>query len=284
MVRVRLSLLDKLNLFLGIYGQLFAGLIRFSWYSPFFILALFQLWGMAMLLWYYAPIWISIIGPILSLFLPPQAFHYPQYYLALPAVYAGFERFIMGPTLWIIILAVAIFRLNGVLIDRKRPALQEGFQVAFDRYLRLLVIWLIETIIVLFILYVPSVALRNYTNASPNLSAALGMALQTGGLLAVALLIYATVGIVIGNKKLGEAVSHSVIMFFRYPIMTFSAVFIPNVLRLILNAFLADYAPRIISLMNPDLIPVILTAYIVAGIFINYFVYGTAVALYRELE
>ena len=66
--------------------------------------------------------------------------------------------------------------------------------------------------------------------------------------------------------------------------MTFAIVFIPNVLRLVLNAIMSDYAPRIISLMNPDLIPVILVIYIISGIFVNFFVYGTAVALYKELE
>jgi len=47
---------------------------------------------------------------------------------------------------------------------------------------------------------------------------------------------------------------------------------------------LSDFAPRIIGLLNPDLIPVIMVFYIITGIFINFFIYGAAVLLYRRLE
>jgi hypothetical protein len=283
MVKTRLTLLDKLNLFLSLYGRLFSGLARFSWYSPFFILALFQLLGMAMFLWYYAPVWIDIIRPIFGLFVPAQAFHYPQYYLVLPTIYAGYESFILGPTLWIILLAVGVYRLDGVFAGKK-PSLQEGFNVALQRYLRLLVVWFIETVLVFLILFVPSMLLRDMTAGSPNMSAGIGAVLQIAGFLVTAMLIYATVGIVVEDKRIGDAIMDGIVAFFRYPILTFSIIFIPNILRLILNTLLSDYAPRIISLMNPDLIPAILALYIISGIFVNYFVYGAAVALYRQLE
>jgi hypothetical protein len=239
--------------------------------------------GMAMFLWYYAPVLINIVQPILSLFVPAQVFHYPQYYLALPSIYAGFESFILGPTLGIIFLAIAILRLDSVFSGKRRP-LREIAPLAADRFLRLLLMWFIETVLVLLILYLPSVALQDFTRGSPNMSALVGVFLQTVGLLVTSLLIYASIGIAIDNKKFGEALADGIVAFFRYPIMTFTIVFIPNVLRLVLNALMSDYAPRIISLMNPDLIPVILLIYIISGVFVNYFVYGAAVALYKELE
>ena len=283
MVKVRLSLLDKLNLFLGVYGQLFASLLKISWYSPFFIVAVFQLLGTAMFLWFYAPVLISIIKPILSLFVPAQAFHYPQYYLALPTIYAGYETFILGPTLWIIMLAVVIRRLDGAF-SRQWLTMRDGLGIAFNRYLRLLLLWLVETVLVLLIFYVPSVILKDMMRGSPNMSAGIGIVLQTAGLLVTALLIYGVVGVVLDNKGMGEALIDGLVGFFRYPVMTFSVVFIPNVLRLVLNELMTDFAPRIIGLLNPDLIPVILLFYIISGVFVNFFVYGAAVLLYRRLE
>ena len=54
MVGSRLTLLDKLNLFVGVYAQMFLGIFRFSWWSPFFLYSLFQLAGFFALVWYYA--------------------------------------------------------------------------------------------------------------------------------------------------------------------------------------------------------------------------------------
>jgi hypothetical protein len=283
MVKVRLSLLDKISLFLSVYSQLVMSLLKISWYSPFLIIAVFQLLGMAMFLWFYAPVLISIIKPILSLFVPAQAFHYPRYYLALPAIYAGYETFILGPTIWILMLVVVIRRLDGAF-TRQWLTMQEGFGIAFDRYFRLLFIWFIETVLVLVILYVPSVVLKDMMRSSPNMSAGIGVILQAAGLLVTAMLIYGVVGVVLDNKGVGEAIIDGIIGFFRYPLMTFSIIFIPNILRLVLNALLSDFAPRIIGLLNPDLIPVIMVFYIITGIFINFFIYGAAVLLYRRLE
>jgi len=283
MVRAKLTLLDRFNLFLDIYGKLLSSLLRVTWYSPFFIIALFQLLGMALFLWYYAPALIFIVKPILSQFVPPQAFHYPQYYLALRTIYAGYEAFVLGPTIWVIFLSVAIGRLSAAF-SRQWVTMREGLDMAFNRYWRMLLIMAIETALTVLILYLPSIVLRGLTRGSPNMSAGLGVVLQAGGLLVSAMLIYAAIGVVLDNKRAGEAIRDGIAAFFRHPIITFSIVFIPNSIRLVLNAFLSDYAPRIISMMNPDLIPILMVIYILSGIFINFFVYGAAILLYRRLE
>lgn len=283
MVRSRLTLIDKLNLFINLYGRLFAAILRFSWWSPFFIYSLFQYIGSAALAWYYAPPWCYFVPSILSLFLPPAAFHYPQYYLALPSVFAGYDSFILGPTVWIILLGIAVYRLNGFQANGN-PPWGEAFKVALNCYPRLLLVWFVETVLVFLVLYLPNILLEGYLAGSPNRAAALSALLQTAGLVVSAALLFAVPGIVIDNKRAGEALADSISLFLGSPVLTFAIVYIPSILRIILNFLMGDLAPRIIGLLNPDVIPGLVFIYILVGIFINLFIYGGAVFVYRRLE
>ncbi len=282
MVRTKYTVLEKLNLFISVYIKLFTAIPRFSWWSPFFIFALFQALGLAGLVWYYVPGWVSIIYPILSKFLPTSVFHYPQYYLALPSIYAGFENFVLGPTVWIILSAAAIYRLGG-LYEGEKPPFKSGVRKALRAYFQLLALWLIETILVILVLYIPSSMMEQFLAGSPNRAAVVSVLLQMVGLGISAMLVYAVPGIILDRKSLLEAVGDSIALFFRNPILTYLIVFIPSIIRIATNSLLSDYAPRIIELLNPDLIPSILLVHIFLGIFINLFIYGAAVFVYKKL-
>lgn len=283
MVRNSYTALEKINLLLRIYGRLAVGLLRFSWWSPFFILAIFQLLGLCALIWYYLPGWINIIMPLLRLFISPDNFHYPQYYLALPKVYSLFEIFILGPTLWIIFSAAASYRY-GHFYDGEKVSIGECVNASVNKYLPLLIVWIFETILVLLILYLPGVILNSQIEGSPNRIMALRFVLQMAGFGISAMLIYAFPGIILDNKGLFEAIGDSVSLFFRNIFLSYFIIFLPNIPRLILNLLLGDLAPRIINLLNPELIPNLIFVSIALGIFINYYVYGAAVFVYKELS
>ncbi|HBC46771.1 MAG TPA: hypothetical protein DEO84_03285 [candidate division Zixibacteria bacterium] len=282
MVKTKLSFLDKLNMFVSIYGQLFISIFRFSWWSPFFIYAIFQTIGFLALLWYYAPILSSTVYPIISLFLPPNAFHYPQYYLALPSLYATYESLILGITVWIVLAAAAVYRFSGIY-NGKVPALRDSIRLAMRSYLPLLLVWLLETVLVIIILYLPSHLLKNMIADSPNRAALADVVFETIGLGVTAMLIYAVPGIILDGKKVWQAIQDSIGLFMRNFIFTYSIVFFPSFLRIIMNLLLTSYAPKIITILNPELIPTIMFIYIFAGIFINLFIYGAAVFAYKRM-
>lgn len=283
MVKNKFTGLDKVNLFISIYGRMFIAIFRFSWWSPFFILALVQLLGFLGLLWYYLPGWIHIIQPILKLFLPERAFHFPQYYIVFPGVYTAFEVIILGPTLWVILSAAAVIRLGGHYSRKKLP-LKECIARARSAYLPLLAVWLIETALVLAILALPSFLMESVMYGSPNMSAAISIVMQSLAFIISAALLYTIPAIVIDKKGLGEAIANSVGMFFGNFFLTYFIVFIPGFIRIILNILLTDYSQRIIVDLNPELIPILLFGEIVIGIFINLFVYGSAVFAYKEMS
>ncbi len=278
----RLTVLDKLNLFVGTYAQMFLGIFRFSWWSPFFIYALFQLAGFFALLWYYAPILSVTVYPLLAAFLPSNIFHYPQYYLALPSVFVTYDSLILGITVWIIFTATAVYRLGGIY-DGKVPALRECIRRGLYSYAPLLFVWLLETISVIVILYIPNLLLKERMAGSPNFSAAVSVLFEMIGLLVTAALIYAVPGIILDGKRAGAAIKRSLGLFAGNFFLTYFIVFVPGIITIILNLLLSNYAPKIISLFNPELIPILLFIYIMVGIFVNLFIYGPAVFVYKRM-
>jgi hypothetical protein len=282
MVKNKLSLFDKFNMFFSIYGQLFISIFRFSWWSSFFVYAIFQTAGFLVLLWYYAPVLSFTVYPIISLLVPANAFHYPQYYVTLPWLYAAYESIFLGITVWIILTAAAVYRLGGIYAG-KPPTFREGIGLALSRYLPLMLVWLIESILVAIILYIPDLFLRRLTVGSPNFAALVNVAFEMIGLVVTSMLIYSVPGIILDGKKLGAAIADSIALFMRNIFLTYFIVFIPSLLRIVINLLLTNYAPRIITLLNPELIPILMAVYIVAGIFINLFIYGAAVFAYRRM-
>ncbi len=223
MVKPRLSFLDKLNLFVNAYGQLSLGILKFSWWSPFFVYAIFQTLGFMALLWYYAPMLSSLVYPLISLFLPANAFHYPQYYLALPSLYATFESLILGITAWVILTAAAVYRLNGVY-GGKIPKFGDGVRLALRSYLPLMLVWLLETALVIIILYVPSSLLKDFTAGSPNRTAAVDVFFEMIGLVVTSMLIYSVPGIILDGKKVGRAIRDSIGLFINNMFLTYFIV------------------------------------------------------------
>jgi hypothetical protein len=282
MVGRQFSYLDKVNLFAGIYARLFGGIFRFSWWSPFFLYALFQMIGFLALLWYYAPGLSAIVYPLLSSLLPPGVFHYPQYYLALPSIFASYQDYLLGITVWIVLTAAAVYRLGGIYAG-KRLTLKDGIVRALRSYLPLFAIWLLETVLVIAILYVPNLLLKNRMAGSPKFSAVINVFFELIGLVATSMLIYSVPGIILDRKGLARAVGDSISLFFDNMIFTYSIVAIPGFLHIILNLLLSNFAPTIISRFNPELIPDIMLFYIVSGIFINLFIYGAAVFGYKRI-
>jgi hypothetical protein len=243
---------------------------------------MFQAAGLIVTTWFYLPIWVNVVYPVLASFLQPEVFHYPRYYLALPSVFAGFDSFILGPTVWVITSAVAVYKL-GELHSGKSLLLKDGFGLAFRSYLPLLALWVIETVLILLIFFVPSQILGAFAEYSIKRKIALNVGLQMTAYVVSAFLIYVIPGIIIKRKALGSALTDSLKLCFHNFFLTYFIIFIPGVFRLVLDMVLTVFAPNILRLFNPELIFMILLIKVILGIFINLFIYGSAVFIYKEM-
>lgn len=280
---MKYSPLDKVNLFLNIYGRMFAAIFRFRTWAGFLVLALFQAAGLFILARFYLPGIYTIIYPVISAFIPPIMLHYPQYYLSLTSIYSGFDDFILGPTIWVICSAWAVYNLGRYYDPQSRLA-GDGLRTAFKAYLPLLLFWALETALVFGVLALPTQLAGRFAFGSPRRRMAFQFGTRVIAFCFSAFLVYTIPGIVLRARSLGRAVRESIGLCARNFFLTFFIIFIPGLFRVGLDIILSSFSPRIIKYLNPELILLILLIEIALGIFINLFIYGSAVFAYEELS
>ncbi len=279
---MRYSALGKLNLLINIYGRMTAAIFKFRTWSGFFILASFQAVGLFLLARYYLPGIYQVVYPILSLFVPKFMFHYPRYYLALPSIYSGFDNFILGPTAWVILSAFAVYKLGGYYSDKKMPA-GKGFSIARRAFIPLLVFWALETGLVLLAIILPASIAGDMVAGSSNRKIALNLVLQFMAYGISAFLLYTIPGVILDSKKLGSALRDSIALCRQNFFLTYFIILIPGSIKILMDLILTEFSPRIVKFLDPELILLILGAQILLGIFINLFIYGSAVFVYRKM-
>lgn len=280
---MKFTAVDKINLFISTYIQMFGNILRFSAWSGFWGLALLQLAGLILLVEIRLPGWNSIMHPILALFLPAPGFHFPKYLLAVPGLYATLDNYLLGPTAWVILSAAAVFNLSS-LYSNKRPYLSRGLSRAIRSYLPLLFVWFLELILVFAVFKIASFLLLDSVYGSPRAYLAVRIGLQLAAFLPSAFLIYAIPGIIIDKLSIFKALGQSVNLCSQNLFMTYSIIFFPGLIRLGFDILIQDYSFKIVSTFNPDIIPVIMALKILVGIFINLFILGTATYIYRVLN
>lgn len=277
----RLSVLDKVNLFILAYARVFALFPRVSYWFPFLVLAIFQSAGLAAFASINSVVWLNVVYPILSKILPPEIFHYPQYFISLPSVFSVFDSFILGPTIWVIASASAVYKL-GSLDSGEKAHLKDGFSRAVRRYFPLLLLWIIELAVVFPIVWLPSKTVTDLYRQSPTTQFAANTALQLAAFIPSALLIYAIPGIMVSGRKLFAAIGDSFKLFFHNILLTYLIISVPGLFRLAFDAVLNNFGSKIVWTMKPELIIAILAMKIAAGIFINLLIYGAATIVYKE--
>ncbi|UCE66438.1 MAG: hypothetical protein JSU85_00055 [Candidatus Zixiibacteriota bacterium] len=280
---MRYSPLDKINFFITTYGKLFASILKIPNWLPFLILALFQAAGLLAFSKFYMGGLNQVLFPVLSKIFPPAIFHYPQYYLALPAIYSGYSAFILGPTVWVIMSAVAVYKLGGYKKGIKHT-FGGGLDRAFKSYLPLFLFWIIETVIVFAVLWILTIALKDYVAGSPRVKFMFEYGFQLFAYIFSAFLLFTIPGIVISGKKLGGALKGSIRLCGSNFFLTYFIIAIPASAGAMIDLFVSGFSSQIITLFNPELVAVLLYIRIGLGIFINLFIYGAAVFVYDEMS
>jgi hypothetical protein len=279
---MKYSTLDKINLFFRTYIRMFGRIVHFSAWASFFYLALLQLGGLFLLLGITIPGWKSLIHPILSLFLPAPAFHFPRYLLAIPGFYTAFDNYLLGPTGWVILSGAAVYVLGGQYFGDK-PRFGDGFKRALHAYFPLLLVWLIEMILVIVVFKIAAFLFVDLAYGSPRLLLAIRVGLQLAAFLPSAFLIYAIPGIILDKRPVFKAIGNSFSLCSHSLFLTYSIILFPGLIRLVFDILIQDYSYKIVATFNPDIVVIIIILKIIVGIFINLFILGSATYLYRDL-
>jgi hypothetical protein len=274
--------MEKINLFISIYIAQFMNIFRITAWLPFLVLGIVQLIGLIIITNLNLPGFKTIIFPVLNLFMPEQLFHYPVYYLAAPQAYSIFDTFILGPTLSILAIGMAVCRLGG-FHERNFDSMGICRKKALANYGRLFFFWLIQTALLLAVILIPVNILEPYAYESPRFAVFVKVALQMAGFLVLAVFIYAIPAMLSGGKSLGTGLLQSLRLFAKNPIFTYFIIFLPGIIKISFDLLTTNFAQHIITRDNPEIIIWALFVNIGVGIFLNLFIYGTAVYAYKEL-
>jgi hypothetical protein len=274
---------EKMSIFITFYVRMFINIFRLSTWSPFLFLAGIQTIFLILITNFNLPGFASLIMPLLKLILPVSLIHYPQYYLAAPMIYSLIDSFILGPSIWLIAVAAAIYKLNESY-DGEKISLAQSKNVALSIYSKLLLLWLIQTALMVAIVLIPTWWFSTLLADTPRRSLAAKFMLQMAGFGISAFMIYTIPGIIIGKKSLGKAIGDSIKICFHNLFFSFFVIFLPGIVKLIIDLLATHFAPLIIYNYNPDIILWLLYSEIAIGIFLNLFIYGTATYAYRQFE
>lgn len=261
---------------------MFGRIFHYSSWAGFFYLALLQFGGLMILLGITLPGWESVIHPILSLFLPAPAFHFPRYLLAVPGFYTAFDNYLLGPTAWVILSGAAVFVLGGQYFGDK-PSFSSGLKRALHAFLPLLVVWLLEMILVIAVFKFVGILFTDVVYGSPRMLLAVRVGLQLAAFLPSAFLIYAIPGIILDKRPVFAAIGNSIKLCAGSLFMTYSIILFPGLVRLVFDILIQDYSYKIVATFNPNVIVILIIIKIIVGIFINLFILGSAAYLYRDL-
>ena len=274
--------LENIGLFITLYIRTFTNLIKIKLWTPFLILAIFQVLGLIAALDFNVPPFKWVIHPILSRFLPDGVFHYPQFYLALPFVYSIIDNFILGPTIWMITLGATVNLLIGAYLGRAR-SIGSSYGLAFALYGKLFLYWLILVALQVAFVLIPTWYFTANLPESPRLELAIKLLFQFIGFGISAFLIYTIPAMVRKKTGLFQALWRSVKLCFRNPFFSYFIVLLPAGIKLIIDLLVTNFAVWIIYRYNPEVIANLLLIQIGLGVFLNLFTYSVATGAYEEL-
>lgn len=274
--------MEKINLFISIYIAQFLNIFRITAWLPFLVLGIVQLIGLIIITNLNLPGFKTIIFPVLNLFMPEQLFHYPVYYLAAPQAYSIFDTFILGPTLSILAIGMAVCRLGG-FHERRFDSLSICRKKALANYVRLFFFWIIQTAIFLAVILIPVNFFEPYAYESPRFAVFVKVILQMAGFLVSAMFIYTIPAMLIGGKTIVAGLLESLKLFAKNPIFTYFIILLPGIIKIGFDLLTTNFAQYIITRDNPEIIIWALFINIGTGVFLNLFIYGTAAYAYKEL-
>ena len=139
--------LEKVNLFFWAWAQSAKSAKSLKLLSPFLLYGVLQGGILAMLIYFAYPPFSAILVPLLRQFFGPLALHYPQSMIILPEVFHRADLILSGIIgVGTIGVATQLFatRFNG-----EKPRLREGIRRVLPLYGILLLLWIVETGLVL---------------------------------------------------------------------------------------------------------------------------------------
>jgi hypothetical protein len=247
-------------------------------WGPFLAFWLAQAAMILILTQFYQPALAPVLVPFLRLLGGDAILHYPVFYLALPSVFT-----VVALLLDLFIGAWTLGTAFLLFWQADRPA--EPFRGAFRRagkqYWRLVLARLpLVLLLVICLFWLPRFLLAG----SPDVPGSTIRAIRYGSILVGSVLeglfLYASLGILVEGRGVGEALRRSFSLAGRIPLATLGAVLIPNLIQIPVSAVFRR-SDVIVRNLRPEVIVWVLLIAAMLYAVSAFFAVGAGARLFR---
>jgi len=273
-----MNFLEKINLFFSVY---LAGLKSFKkplLWLPFVLYALIQILLLLALVNFYSPLLSLTFIPLIKKFIGEFALHYPAYFLFLPKIFSR-ANLLLGGIIGSFTIGWGTYLFFSYFLPDNRVKVAEGVKVSFSKYLLLLGVWAIETIVLLGWFFLISRVGRGFLGGSFKRELAFELLSLGSGLIFYGLFAFTISAIILSGRNIISALGLSISIYKRNFFSTYFFVLLPNLLTLPFT-FLNRRAIYLISKFNPEIVFLILVLEIFVSMLANYILISTLTRFY----
>jgi len=269
-----LSIIDKLNRFIGLYIFAVKSFFKGAAWFPFVVYGLIQLMVLIILVNHINPILNPILAPLVALAGGDSTdlfYHYPTLYLMLPLIYNWFK-------LAVGVIFEGLFSgFTVILILKIIDAAKFGklnFSFVRRRWFQLAIVWTAITAIILAVIqFFPSLFAEQIA-ASIKIRTIVRVAMGIIQVGLFSILMYIIPYYIISAGSLGTAVRKSFTAFAQNPIFSFFLALVPYLFTVPVS-FAIDNTPKLMEKFSPELIFYILSFGIFMEFLANYLLIAT---------
>ena len=273
-----MNFLEKVNLFFSVY---LAGLRSFKkpiLWLPFVLYALIQILLLLALINFYSPLLSLVFIPLIKKFIGEFVLHYPAYFLFLPKIFSR-ANLLLGGIIGSFTIGWGTYLFFSFFLPDNRIKLTEGIKVAFSKYLLLLGVWAIETIVLLGWFFLISRVGRGFLGGSFKRELAFELLSLGSGLIFYGFFAFTISAIILSGRNIISALGLSISIYKRNFFSTYLFLLLPNLLTLPFT-FLNRRAIYLISKFNPEIVFLILVLEIFVSMLANYVLISTLTRFY----
>jgi len=273
-----MNFLEKVNLFFSVY---LAGLRSFKkpiLWLPFVLYALIQILLLLALINFYSPLLSLVFIPLIKKFIGEFVLHYPAYFLFLPKIFSR-VNLLLGGIIGSFTIGWGTYLFFSFFLPDNRIKLTEGIKVAFSKYLLLLGVWAIETIVLLGWFFLISRVGRGFLGGSFKRELAFELLSLGSGLIFYGFFAFTISAIILSGRNIISALGLSISIYKRNFFSTYLFLLLPNLLTLPFT-FLNRRAIYLISKFNPEIVFLILVLEIFVSMLANYVLISTLTRFY----
>ncbi|MDQ7065664.1 MAG: hypothetical protein Q9P90_15620 [candidate division KSB1 bacterium] len=266
--------LTKLQLLMAAWRQTISCMKIPRFYTPFIVYALLQVFILiGFVLFNYFP-FSKIFMPIQKAIYGEAALHYPNNFIILPSLF-DITNIALSGIAGILVLALATQYFFFYTDKKNIPG--GSVREVLRRFPDLFGVWVIETAVILGLIYGATIVSPDY----PNYVSFITAGRITGAVVIMAAFAYAIVIIVTEGKRFWAAIWKSFRLFVRYFYITLLMIAVPILILQIPLDLMLTNTPEIAKKLSPEIIPVLIGSDIVFSILLNFMVIGAITFFYK---